>query len=74
LDNLLRERNKEEEFIISAKVLYLMGCGRMIKRHKELLSYLTEIHFEAFLKTILDTRVFTTIKTEIFMRDFGETM
>jgi hypothetical protein len=71
-DSLRRAKNKEGEYIILARVLFMTACGKTTKRYKELSPYLTEILFKDFSKIILDFREFTIIKMAILIKVFGQ--
>lgn len=72
LESLIKELDKVKVNIFIAKELFLLELGRVIKKFKDSSRYLMEMSLKAILKITLDTKEFTFIRMETYMRELGK--
>lgn len=74
LDNFKKEKSKEKEHIISARVRFSMVNGVMMKKLKDSSYFLMAIFFKVVFTTICVTKEFISIKMAIFIMENGKMM
>ena len=72
MDNLWKERSKEEEAIFSVKVHGSMANGKMITKSKENFFFSMEMFLKGSFRIISGIKVFTITRMEIFIKGFGK--